>query len=157
MLKQIATLFGVGRISKAPGTWGTLATLPFCYFLLKLGPFIYMAVTLLMIILAIVASEKYEQQSDTHDAKEIVIDETVGFLVTMTWVPVTWQSFLIGFLLFRLLDIWKPFPIRYFDRTVKGGFGVVVDDLVAGIVGNIILQLMLHHTAWLGLQIQNFG
>jgi phosphatidylglycerophosphatase A len=157
MLVQIATLFGVGRIPKAPGTWGSLATLPLCLLLMKLGFFVYMAATLGLTILAIAAAEHYERQSDKHDSKEIVIDEMAGMLVTMTWLPMTWQSFVIGFLVFRFLDILKPFPISYFDKKVPGGFGVVADDLVAGILGNILLQLMLHHTAWLGVQIQNFG
>jgi phosphatidylglycerophosphatase A len=157
MLMNIATLFGVGRISKAPGTWGSLATLPLCYFLLKLGPFIYMGATLAIAILAIAAAEHFERQSQQHDSKEIVIDETAGMLVTMTWLPLTWQSFVVGFMVFRFFDILKPFPISYFDKKVPGGFGVVADDLVAGILGNVVLQLMLQHTAWLGVQIQNLG
>lgn len=157
MLLKIATLFGVGRIPKAPGTWGSLATLPLCYLLLKNGPFIYMSTTLGLIFLAIVAADAYERTSTKHDSKEIVVDELVGMLVTMTWLPLTWQSFLLGFLVFRFFDILKPFPISYFDKKVPGGFGVVADDLVAGLIGNIILQLVLHHTAWLGIQIQNLG
>jgi phosphatidylglycerophosphatase A len=157
MLLKIATLFGVGRISRAPGTWGSLVSLPVCFLLLKLGPFIYMGATLAIIILAIVAAEHYEVHSEKHDSKEIVIDEMAGMLVTMTWLPLTWQSFVLGFLVFRFLDIIKPFPISYFDRRVKGGFGVVADDIVAGMIGNALLQLVLHHTAWLGTQIQSIG
>lgn len=152
---KIATVFGVGLIPKAPGTWGSLVTLPLALALMFLGPLVYMAVTLAMAIVAIVAAEEYEQQSKKHDSKEIVIDEVVGMLVTMTMLPLTWQSFVVGFILFRILDIWKPFPIRYFDRKVPGGFGVVMDDLVAGIIANVVLQLMLYHTAWLGVQIQS--
>ena len=153
---KVATVFGVGRIPKAPGTWGSLVTLPLVLGLMLLGPLVYMAVTLAMAIIAIIAAEQYEQQSEKHDSKEIVIDEVAGMLVTMTMLPMTWQSFVIGFILFRILDIFKPFPIRYFDRKVPGGFGVVIDDLVAGMIANGILQLMLYHTAWLGMQIQNF-
>jgi phosphatidylglycerophosphatase A len=122
---------------------------------MQLGPLIYMVATLAISILAIFAAEKYERQSDRHDSKEIVIDEMAGMLVTMTWLPITWQAFAVGFLVFRFLDIVKPFPISFFDKKVPGGFGVVVDDLVAGIIGNILLQLVLHHTALLGVQIQN--
>ena len=157
MLIKMATLFGLGHLSKAPGTLGSLATLPLCYVLLKLGPLVYMAMTVVITLLAIVAAERYERQCGKHDSKEIVIDETVGMLVTMTWLPMTWQSFVIGFVLFRALDIIKPFPVSYFDRHVPGGFGVVADDLVAGIIASVLMQLMLHHTAWLGVQIQNFG
>lgn len=157
MLIKIATMFGIGRIPKAPGTWGSLATLPLCFLLLKLGPLIYMGVTLALTILAIVAAEHYERQSEQHDSKEIVIDECVGMLITMTWLPMTWQSFVLGFLVFRFFDIVKPFPVSYFDRKVPGGFGVVADDVVAGILGSIVLQLVLHQTAWLGVQIQNLN
>ena len=151
---SLATVFGVGRIPKAPGTWGSLVTLPLAFLLLKLGPIIYMISTLILIILSIFAADQYENQSATHDSKEIVIDEVVGMLVTMTWLPITWQSFVASFVLFRFFDILKPFPISYFDRKVPGGFGVVVDDLVAGMIANVILQVILYQTAWLGVQIQ---
>ncbi|MEY4616208.1 MAG: hypothetical protein RJB66_1168 [Pseudomonadota bacterium] len=157
MLLKIATMFGIGKAPKAPGTWGSLATLPICFVLMKMGPLVYMAVSLGLAILAIVAAEHYERQSAHHDSKEIVIDECVGMLITMTWLPLTWQSFVLGFLLFRFFDILKPFPVSYFDRKVPGGFGVVADDIVAGIMGNVILQIILHHTAWLGVQIQSLG
>jgi phosphatidylglycerophosphatase A len=157
MLIKIATMFGIGKIPKAPGTWGSLATLPLCFILLKLGPLIYMGTTLVMSVLAIVAAEHYEKQAAQHDSKEIVIDECVGMLITMTWLPITWQSFVLGFILFRFFDILKPFPVSYFDRKVPGGFGVVADDIVAGIMGSLVLQVILHRTAWLGMQIQNLG
>lgn len=92
----------------------------------------------------------YENYFDTHDDKHVVIDEVVGFLITMTWLPVTWQSFVGGFLLFRLFDIWKPVPIRNIDQKIKGGLGVVADDVVAGIVANIILQMIYQNTGFLG-------
>lgn len=154
---RLATLFGIGRIPKAPGTWGSLAALPLCYVLNDWGPFYSMVGTLLVIGLAIWAADSYERQSAQHDSQEIVIDEVAGMLVTMVWLPLTWQSFVIGFILFRVLDIFKPFPIRFFDQKVPGGFGVVVDDLVAGIIGSILMQLMLHHTDWLGVQIQTLN
>lgn len=157
MLIKIATMFGIGKLPRAPGTWGSLATLPLCFLLLKLGPLFYMGITLALVILAIVAAEHYERQADHHDSKEIVIDECVGMLITMTWLPITWQSFALGFLLFRFFDVFKPFPISYFDRKVPGGFGVVADDIVAGILSSILLQMILHKTAWLGVQIQNLG
>jgi phosphatidylglycerophosphatase A len=82
-----------------------------------------------------------------------VIDEVIGFLITMTWLPMTWQAYLAGFLLFRVLDIFKPFPIGYLDEKVPGGLGVVADDVAAGMIANIILQVVLVKTAWLGMQI----
>lgn len=157
MFIKIATLFGIGRIPKAPGTWGSLATIPLIFVLMKLGPIVYMISTLAISILAIYAADIYERQSDRHDSKEIVIDEVAGMLVTMTMLPMTWQAFVVGFVMFRFFDIFKPFPISYFDRKVPGGFGVVVDDLVAGLISNVILQFILYYTTVLGVQIQNLN
>lgn len=151
VLVKIATFFGIGHISKAPGTWGSLAALPLAFGMMWLGPWPYLLITIAIAILAIFAAEQYEKQSHKHDSKEIVIDEVAGILVTMAMLPMTWQSFVFGFILFRILDIFKPFPIRYFDRHVPGGFGVVADDLVAGLIANIILQLVLHNTTLLGI------
>jgi phosphatidylglycerophosphatase A len=151
-LIQSATLFGVGKFPKAPGTWGTLATLPLAWILMQAGPLLYMTVVILLLPVAILSAELYEQFSGSHDSKEIVIDELIGFLITMTWLPMGWQSFIFGFLLFRLLDIWKPYPISYLDKKIQGGLGVVIDDVAAGIVANMILQLVYSKTMWLGSQ-----
>lgn len=148
-----ATLFGLGLNKKAPGTWGTLATIPLAVFLVAMGPLFHMASIILLLPMAILACEFYEQSHNKHDAKEIIIDEVLGFLITMTWLPMTWQSFVAGFILFRFLDIVKPFPIGYLDKKIPGGLGVVVDDIAAGIIANVILQQILTHTPWLGTQI----
>ena len=153
LLLQIAIFFGAGKSPKAPGTVGTLATIPLWFALSQLGPFVYMAVTFLLVFVGVAAANAYEAISQKHDSKEIVIDEVVGFLITMTWLPVTWQSLLIGFVVFRFLDIVKPPPIRQLDQKVKGGFGVMVDDIAAGIIGSIFMQLLYNHTNWLGMQI----
>lgn len=153
LLIQIATLFSVGKFPKAPGTVGTLATIPLWYFLAQTGPLIYMVVTFLLFPLGVMAAQAYENHIGKHDSKEIVIDEVVGFLITMTWLPLTWQSVVIGFTVFRILDIVKPPPIRQLDQKVQGGFGVMVDDVVAGIIGSIIMQLIYTQTNWLGVQI----
>jgi phosphatidylglycerophosphatase A len=150
---QSATLFGVGNISKAPGTFGTLVTLPFCYLIMQMGSIIYMAITFILTIYAIWAADLYEEQSDKHDAKQIVIDESVGILITLVMLPITWQTFLFGFAAFRLLDIVKPFPISYFDKKVPRGLGVVADDVVAGLLCNIILQVVYTQTTWLGIRL----
>jgi len=152
MLKQFVTFFGAGLSPKAPGTAGTLAAIPLTFFLIWLGPFFHMTATVVLTIAAIIACEKYEKQIGGHDHSHIVIDEVVGFLITMTWLPLTWQSFAFGFLLFRLFDILKPWPISHFDKKVTGGLGVVVDDVVAGIFANILLQVIYTKTGWLGAQ-----
>lgn len=152
-LLKLATLFGIGKLSKAPGTLATLATIPIWYVLAQAGPLIYMAVVFILFPLGVWASQVYENQSDTHDSKEIVIDEVVGYLITMTWMPFTWQSVLFGFLLFRFFDIVKPPPIRQLDKKIPGGFGVMVDDVAAGIISSILMQLIYNQTNWLGMQI----
>lgn len=152
-LVHLATFFGAGKFPKAPGTIGTLATIPIWYFLAQTGPIPYMLVTFSLIPIGVWAAQAYENFSGRHDSKEIVIDEVVGFLITMTWLPVTWQSAVIGFIVFRFLDIVKPPPIRQLDQKVKGGFGVMVDDIAAGIIGSIIMQIIYKQTNWLGMQI----
>lgn len=152
-LKQLATLFGVGRISKAPGTVATVATIPLVIFLSKLGPLVYMGAVALLLPVGIVACEFYEQDKGGHDHKEIVIDEVLGFLITMVWMPLTWQAILIGFTLFRVLDITKPLFIGYLDKKIQGGLGVMVDDVAAGIIASLIMQVLYTQTNWLGSQV----
>ena len=88
-----------------------------------------------------------------HDRQEIVIDEVAGFLITMAMIPLTWQTWVAGFLLFRFFDAVKPWPISVLDKKVKGGLGVVVDDVAAGLAANLILQVLITKTDWLGVQI----
>lgn len=154
LVTLLATFFGSGKLPKSPGTWGTLATIPLWYFLAHLHPVPYMVIVLLLCVGAILVAQAYENMTNTHDSKEIVIDEVVGFLITMTWLPLTWQSLLAGFVLFRIVDITKPPPIKQLDQKVKGGVGVVIDDIAAGVVCNVILQLVYTYTPWLGAQIQ---
>lgn len=149
-IRFIATWGLVGLSPKAPGTMGTLAAIPLAYLLMKWGTYPHMAVTFLLAILAIFICVAYENYFQTHDSKEIVIDEVVGYLIAMTWLPLTWQSFVLGFVFFRFFDIVKPFPIGWLDKNMKGGFGVVADDLVAGIISNILLQLVYTQSTWLG-------
>ena len=132
---------------------GTLATIPIWWLLAQQGPIIYMAVTFLLIPIGAIAAQAYINHTNTHDAQEIVIDEVVGYLITMTWLPITWQSAVIGFFIFRFFDIVKPPPIRNLDRRIKGGFGVMVDDIAAGIIGSVIMQLLYTQTNYLGAQI----
>lgn len=153
ILKLIATWFYVGKIPKAPGTWATMATLPLAWVLNMAGPIVYMAFIFLILIVGVIAADYYEKATTIADNSEIVIDEVVGFLITMLWLPATWQAYGLGFILFRFLDILKPFPIGYLDKRVKGGIGIIVDDLVAGIIANIILQQLYTHTSILGSQL----
>ncbi|WP_246845288.1 phosphatidylglycerophosphatase A [Bdellovibrio sp. NC01] len=152
-MKLVATFFGVGLSPKAPGTVATVATIPLVLLLNWAGPIPYMLVTIALIPIGIIAAQIYEQDKGSHDAKEIVIDEVVGFLITMVWLPLTWQAILIGFVLFRLLDITKPLFIGYLDKKIQGGLGVMMDDVAAGIIASLVMQLLFTHTNWLGSQI----
>ncbi len=152
-LSLLATWFYIGKIKKAPGTWATLAALPLALVLNLLGPLFYMTSVFLLLLIGIVAADFYEKKSSIHDNSEIVIDEVLGYLITMIWLPSTWQAYVIGFILFRILDIFKPFPIGYLDRKIKGGMGVMMDDIAAGIIANIILQQAYTYTAILGSQL----
>lgn len=152
-LVQLATLFGVGRFPKGPGTVGTLVTIPVVILLSMAGPLVYMAAIVLLLPVGIVACEFYEQDKGGHDHKEIVIDEVLGFLITMVWLPMTWQAIAIGFAVFRLLDITKPLFIGYLDKKVQGGLGVMVDDVAAGIIASLIMQILYTQTNWLGSQV----
>ena len=150
---QIATFFGIGNLPKAPGTWATLAALPIAFVFLKIGPVPYMTLTFLLLLIGIFACDVTEKSRNSHDDGDLVIDEVVGLLITMTWLPITWQSFVLSFILFRLLDIWKPFPINLLDKRIKGGLGVMLDDVAAGMIANVVLQIVYSKTNWLGSQV----
>jgi len=102
---------------------------------------------------AIVICQLYEGKFGMHDGPEIVIDEVAGYMITLTWLPLTWQVWVLSFFLFRALDILKPFPLSWIDRRVKGGAGVVADDVAAGVIANMALQALYTHTTWLGSQL----
>jgi len=142
LVSFLATGFYLGKSPKAPGTFGTLGGIPVWYILSRLTPMASIALTLAIVALAILIADIYEKEHGDHDRQEIVIDEIAGFLVTMALIPFDWRWMILGFVLFRILDILKPFPISYLDQKVKGGLGVVVDDVAAGMIANIILQIL---------------
>ena len=138
----LATGFGVGYSPLAPGTLGTLVAIPVYYFLSNISRPIYEITLIGIFFLSVWISENAEIFFGKKDDPRIVIDEMMGFLITMLWVPKTVRFIIIGFLLFRFFDILKPFPIRHLERRLKGGFGVVLDDVMAGAYANIILHLI---------------
>jgi len=152
VVELLATGFYFGKAKKMPGTFGTLWGIPLAFGLGHLGAFVYMFATVILILVASVIAELHENFTHSHDPGEIVIDEVVGYLVAFTWLPLTWQSFCGAFLLFRFFDILKPWPINYIDRNIKGGLGTVLDDVAAGIMANICLQIIFEKTSWLGAQ-----
>lgn len=139
----IAFGFGSGLMPIAPGTWGTLAAIPLYVLIAKNSLACYLLLTLTAFFLGIWVSERVTKDLGIHDFSGIVWDEVVGFLLTMVAVPVNIYWMIIGFLLFRLFDIWKPYPIRLIDERVKGGLGIMLDDVLAAIPAWIILQLLI--------------
>ncbi len=139
----LATGFGVGYSPVAPGTLGTLIAIPIYYFLSNISSPIYEITLIGFFFLSVWVSEKAEVLFGKKDDQRIVIDEIMGFLVTMLWVPKTAILIVTGFFLFRFFDILKPFPIRRLEKGLKGGYGVVLDDVMAGVYANIVLQMIL--------------
>jgi len=128
--------FGSGLAKQAPGTWGTLAAIPLYGLLVMLSPsvWVYGVITVLLFVVGVWVCDYTEKSLGLHDPGNIVWDEMVGYLVTMIYLPVDWVWMLAGFVLFRFFDILKPWPIRWFDQHCTGGFGVMVDDVVAGMI-----------------------
>ncbi len=135
----LVTGFGSGLARWAPGTLGTLVGLLLYLPVKSLSPALFLALLLLLIPLSIYLCTIYSERSGDRDPSWIVLDEIVGFWVAMVGAPLTWQAVVGGFLLFRLFDIWKPWPIRFVER-LPAGFGIVLDDLVAGIYAAFALN-----------------
>ncbi|MET0090936.1 MAG: phosphatidylglycerophosphatase A [Candidatus Thiodiazotropha sp.] len=139
--------FGSGLAPKAPGTFGTLVGIPFYLLLQPLPPVYYGILVALTFLLGIGICGRTSRDLGVHDHGGIVWDEIVGYLVTMLWAPQGWVWMVIGFVLFRFFDILKPWPIRWFDRKVSGGFGIMLDDLIAGLFAAALL-FAIQHMGW---------
>ncbi|HEY0635606.1 MAG TPA: phosphatidylglycerophosphatase A [Gammaproteobacteria bacterium] len=137
----LALGFGSGLAPFAPGTLGTLAAVPLYLLLQPLSLPIYVAVTALLFIVGVFICDLSARKLGVHDHPGIVWDEVVGYLVTMTAAPAGWHWLVVGFVLFRLFDILKPWPIRFIDQRVEGGFGIMLDDLLAGVMAALLLQV----------------
>lgn len=139
----LAIGLGSGAVSKAPGTAGTLAAVLLYWPLSMLALPGYVAVVVAAAVLGIYLCGKTARDWQVHDHGGIVWDEFVGFWITMIAIPATWYWVLTGFVLFRLFDIWKPWPIRTFDRHVHGGFGIMLDDVAAGVAAWLCMLLLV--------------
>lgn len=138
----LSSWFGTGLMPFAPGTFGTLASLPVVMASRHLGS-LYAAIFLfLFILLAVWASGLSRDLMGCDDPAEVVIDEVVGFLVSLFLVPYSWRTFAMAFVFFRVFDIWKPFPIKRLER-LGGGVGIVLDDLMAGVYANLSLRILI--------------
>ncbi len=152
--KLFLTFFGSGLAPKAPGTVGTLASLPpGALILYMLGSSSLLMLTIAITIIGIFEVNKYEKVTGIHDHQIIVIDETAGVWLTMvitsysilslpaSWSP--WLGLVLSFASFRLFDIWKPSTIGWIDRNLKGGAGVMLDDILAGLAAGLLNALVL--------------
>lgn len=135
--------FGSGLAKKAPGTCGTLAAVPLYCLLAQTGDLFYSLATLIVTIAGIWICDIAANKLGEHDFGGIVWDEVVGYLITLLWIPFSLKAVILGFMLFRFFDILKPWPIKVADRRVKGGFGIMLDDVLAGILANLVLVLIL--------------
>jgi len=130
----IALGLGSGLSPKAPGTAGTLLTVPLVYALQQQSILVYAAVTLFVLLTGSWICGYAAKKLQVHDHSGIVYDEVAGFLITMMFAPKGWLWMLVGFALFRFFDAVKPWPISWLDKNVGGGFGIMVDDVLAGII-----------------------
>lgn len=142
ILKIYSTFLYIGLLPFAPGTFGTLgAVIPY-YFISELKTLPYLLIVTTFTLISIYTTNKSMKFYDNNDPAEVVIDEVCGFLFTMFMVPFTWVNIFIGFLLFRVFDILKPYPIRKIER-LRDGYGIILDDVFAGIYANIVLILII--------------
>jgi phosphatidylglycerophosphatase A len=139
----LATGCYAGYVPKAPGTAGSLVAIPLCYVISKFSPAQATVFVFLFIGLAVWVSSAAEKLFDEKDSGLIVIDEMAGMAITLFFIPWTVTSVVFGFLLFRIMDIIKPFPIRKVESRLSSGWGVVGDDVLAGIYAHVILRVVV--------------
>lgn len=135
--------FGSGLAKKAPGTFGTLAAIPVYLLFAQADRLVYSLLTLIVTVAGVWICGMAAEKLGEHDFGGIVWDEVAGLLITLWLVPFSWQILVAGFVLFRFFDILKPWPIKWLDRHVQGGFGIMIDDVLAGVFAGGVLLLMI--------------
>jgi phosphatidylglycerophosphatase A len=139
----MATWWGTGYSPLASGTVGTLAAIPLYLVLARLPFPLYILTMVPFFFFSCWVAGAAEEIFAEKDSGKIVIDEVVGYLVTMTDAPFSWRAVILGFFLFRFFDIVKVFPANIIDRRLKNGWGVVLDDVVAGVYACVVVHLLL--------------
>jgi phosphatidylglycerophosphatase A len=140
----LATWFGAGLLPVAPGSWGSLAALPFAWAIATLfGPAALLVAAAILFLVGWWAAEQVGRASGVADEGSIVIDEVAGQWLTLSVAPPSAAAYVLGFLLFRLFDITKPWPARAAERNLPGGLGVMADDIVAGVYAAALLYMLL--------------
>jgi phosphatidylglycerophosphatase A len=140
ILKHIATLWFIGYLPVAPGTFGSLFALAL-FILLKPALPAHFILILLIGAIGVISSHIAEILLNEKDSGHIVIDEVCGYFVSMLFLPYSLGYAVAAFFLFRFFDILKPFPIRQIESAMKGGIGIMTDDILAGIYTNVVLQI----------------
>ena len=139
----LALGFGSGLAKKAPGTFGTLIGLPLFWLILPLPELVQWFIIGAFFMIGVPLCGVTGQHLGVSDHGSIVWDEIVAMMLILMFTPYTWIWWIAAFLLFRLFDIWKPFPIRQVDAKLKGGFGVMFDDLLAAVYAIFSLKIMM--------------
>jgi phosphatidylglycerophosphatase A len=139
----LATGFFTGFLPTMPGTWGTFAGIPLVIISHRLTSIMQVVGTVVFVTFAAYIAGRAEVLFADRDARPIVIDEMVGFLITLLWLPLNFLTLCLGFVLFRLFDIVKPPPIGIIEKRLHGGWGIVLDDVLAGVFANVTLRLLL--------------
>lgn len=138
----IACGFGSGAMPYAPGTFGTMVAIPLYLIIQPLSLVVYLSVLFVATFIGFWLCGKTARDFGVHDHPAIVWDEILGYGITMIAAPQGWLWIILGFLLFRLFDIWKPWPIHTIDQYVNNGVGIVLDDIIAGVYASISLQII---------------
>jgi len=142
---------GSGLSPVAPGTTGTMAAIPLAWLMAEyLSLPLYLAVTLVAMVVGFWICGRSSEMLGVHDHRGIVWDEFVGYFITMIAVPQTWYWILLGFLLFRFFDIFKPWPAKQFDASLHNGVGIMIDDVIAGLYALACMHLCIYgYNNWL--------
>ena len=140
----VATGCFAGNIPFAPGTFGTLIGIPICFLLSAIDIQIAIICIIVFILAAIFIAHEAEKILKKKDPGAVVIDEIAGIVVALAGLPFNTIIVFAGFVIFRLLDIFKPFPIKYIEEKMSGGAGIVMDDVVAGIMTNAIMRIFIY-------------
>ena len=139
----IATGCFTGNIPFAPGSFGTLVGIPICFFLSKIDIQITIISIIIFIFAAIIVSHEAEKILNKNDPGSVVIDEIAGIMVALAGLPFNTMVVVTGFIIFRVLDFFKPFPVKQIEERFSGGTGIVMDDVMAGVMSNVILRILI--------------
>ncbi|MEO5356539.1 MAG: phosphatidylglycerophosphatase A [Nitrospirae bacterium YQR-1] len=139
-LQHIATLWKIGFVPIAPGTFGTFAAFLFVI-IFRPGNRLLLVITIVLLVVGTVAAHSAEKTLGKKDSGHIIIDEVVGYFVSVLYVDGTMVVYMLAFFLFRVFDIFKPPPVNYVEKTLSGGLGVMMDDVAAGLYVNVALQI----------------